>query len=75
MKKFTRNMAVIMGVIVLICSFSLAGCKKEEAKTEVIVESEGQMSGVLVSFEGKTLVTEEAGKEYNFDVSNAEIKT
>lgn len=75
MKKFARNMAVIMGVIVLICSFSLTGCKKEEAKTEVIVESEGQMSGVLVSFEGKTLVTEEAGKEYNFDVSSAEIKT
>ena len=44
MKKFARNMAVIMGVIVLICSFSLTGCKKEEAKTEVIVDRDGQMS-------------------------------
>lgn len=68
-------MAMILGGIVLTCSFLLTGCKKEEPKTEVIVESEGQMNGVLVSFEGKTLVTEEAGKEYNFDVSNAEIRT
>ena len=64
-----------MGCIVLTCSFLLAGCKKEEPKTEVIAKSKGQMNGVLVSFEGKILVTEEAGKEYNFDVSNAEIKT
>ncbi len=80
MKKFVRNMTVIIGGIVLTCSFSLTGCKKEEPKkeepkTEVIVESEGQMNGVLVSFEGKTLVTEEAGKDYTFDVSNAEIGT
>lgn len=79
-KKFVRNMAAIIGGIVLTCSFLLTGCKKdeskkEEPKTEVIVESEGQMNGVLVSFEGKTLVTEEAGKEYTFDVSNAEIGT
>lgn len=80
MKKIVRNMAVIIVSIVLACSFSLTGCKKEEPKkeepkTEVIVESEGQMNGVLVSFEGKTLVTEEVGKEYTFDVSNAEIGT
>lgn len=80
MKKFVRNIAVIIGGIVLTCSFSLTGCKKEEPKkeepkTEVIVESEGQMNGVLVSFEGKTLVTEEAGREFTFDVSNAKIGT
>lgn len=80
MKKFVRNMAVIIGGIVLTCSFLLTGCKKEELKKEepkkeVIVESEGQMNGVLVSFEGKTLVTEEVGKEYTFDVSSAEIGT
>lgn len=75
MKKSVRNMAIIIGGIVLMCSFLLAGCKKEEPKTEVIVESEGQMNGALVSFEGKTLVTEEAGTEYTFDVSNAKIGT
>lgn len=75
MKKFVRNTVTIIGGIVFICFFSLTGCKKEEPKTEVIVESEGQMNGVLVSFEGKTLVAEEAGKDYTFDVSNAEIGT
>lgn len=80
MKKLVRNLAVMMGGMALIGSFLLAGCgkkeqKPEEQKTEVIVESEGQMNGVLVSFAGKTLVAEEAGSEYSFDVSNAEIKT
>lgn len=80
MKKFVRNMTVIISGIVLTCSFLLTGCKKEEVKKEepkkeVIVESEGQMNGVLVSFEGKTLVTEEAGREFTFDVSNAKIGT
>lgn len=75
MKRIVRNLAVTVGCIVLGCSFLLAGCKKEEQKTKVIVESEGQMNGVLVSFEGKTLVTEEAGEEYTFDVSDAEIQT
>lgn len=32
MKKFGRNIALIMGCIVLTCSFLLAGCKKEEPK-------------------------------------------
>ncbi len=75
MEKIIKNVAVIMGCIILACSFLLTGCQKDAPKTEVIVESEGQINGVLVSFEGKTLVTEEAGKEYNFDVSKAEIKT
>ncbi len=75
MKIYVRNLLVIVMGIVFLCPFSLTGCKKEEQKTEVIVESEGQMEGTLVSFEGKTLVAEEADREYTFDVSNAEIQT
>lgn len=55
--------------------FFIDRMQKRGTKKRSIVESQGQMNGVLVSFEGKTLVTEEAGKEYTFDVSSAEIGT
>lgn len=74
MKKYIRKSALITACIIFICSLSLAGCKKEE-KTKNLVKSQGQMEGVLVSFEGKTLVVEEAGENYTFDVSNASINT
>ncbi|MCI8561730.1 MAG: hypothetical protein HFH03_11535 [Dorea sp.] len=80
MKKYVRNLAVISAGIVFACSLSLTGCKAEEQKTEekkteIIVESEGQMEGRLVSFEGKTLVVEEAEQDYTFDVSEATVNT
>ncbi len=75
MKKMVRNLAVIAGGIALACCLLLAGCKKNEPKTEVIIESEGQMEGTLVSFEGRTLVVEEAGEDYTFDVSGASVNT
>ena len=74
-KKMVRNLAVIAGGIALACCLLLAGCKKDEPKTEVIIESEGQMEGTLVSFEGRTLVVEEAGEDYTFDVSGASVNT
>ena len=76
MRKSIRALVVILCSVVLIFSLSLAGCKKEEKQeTKVVTKSEGQMEGVLVSFEGKTLVIEAADKEYTFDVSNASINT
>ena len=79
-KKHIKDGAVITAGIVFICALALTGCKKEEQKTEerkteIIVESEGQMEGTLVSFEGKTLVVKEAGKDYTFDLSNASVNT
>ena len=79
-KKHTKDGAVITAGIVFICALALTGCKKEEQKTEerkteIIVESEGQMEGTLVSFEGKTLVVKEAGEDYTFDLSNASVNT
>ncbi len=75
MKKFVRNLVVIVGGVVLACSLSLTGCKKEEPKTEATAEREEQMDGVLVSFAGKTLVVEEGEDKYTFDVSDARIQT
>ena len=76
MRKSIRALVVILCSVVLIFSLSLTGCKKEEKQeTKVVTKSEGQMEGVLVSFEGKTLVIEAADKEYTFDVSNASINT
>lgn len=76
MGKSIRVIAAILCSVVLIFSLSLAGCKKEEKQeTKVVTKSEGQMEGVLASFEGKTLVIEAADKEYTFDVSNASINT
>lgn len=60
---------------VFVCALLLTGCKKEDREKETIVKSEGQMEGILVSFEGKTLVIEEADEDYTFDVSNATINT
>lgn len=75
MKKCIRRLAVTAAGIIFACFVSLTGCGKEEPKTEIIVESEGQMEGTLVSFEGKTLVVEEADENYTFDVSDASIDT
>lgn len=75
MCKRVRKRAVIAGSLVFACAFALTGCTKEEQETKVVVESEGQMEGTLVSFEGKTLIAEEAGEEYTYDVSNAQIQT
>lgn len=75
LKKHIRKLAVALAGVVCISSLSLAGCKKEEPEKEVVVKNEGQMEGTLVSFEGKTLVVEEADDFYTFDVSNAAIQT
>lgn len=75
MKKCVRGLAAAAAGIVFVCSLSLTGCKKEEPKTKIVVESEGQMEGKLVSFEGKTLVVGEADEDYTFDVSGASINT
>ncbi len=75
MEKCVRGLAAAAAGIVFVCSLSLTGCKKEEPKTKIVVESEGQMEGRLVSFEGKTLVVGEADENYTFDVSGASINT
>lgn len=75
MEKCVRGLAAAAAGIVFVCSLSLTGCKKEEPKTKIVVESEGQMEGRLVSFEGKTLVVGEADEDYTFDVSGASINT
>lgn len=75
MKREIRVLAVSAAGIVFVCSAMLTGCKKEEPKKEIIVESEGQMEGTLVSFEGSTMVVEEADEDYTFDMSNASINT
>lgn len=75
MKIRIRRLTVIAAVVIFACSVLLTSCGKEEPKKEIIVESEGQMEGTLVSFEGGTLVVGEAGEDYTFDVSNASIDT
>lgn len=75
MKKIIRVLAVSAAGIVFVCSALLTGCRKEEPEKEIIVESEGQMEGTLVSFEGSTMVVEEADEDYTFDMSNASINT
>lgn len=75
MKKEIRVLAVSAAGIVFVCSALLTGCRKEEPEKEIIVESEGQMEGTLVSFEGSTMVVEEADEDYTFDMSSASINT
>ena len=42
MEKCVRGLAAAAAGIVFVCSLSLTGCKKEEPKTKIVVESEGQ---------------------------------
>lgn len=74
MIKYRKGLVLLMGTALAVSA--LNGCgKKHTTEEQVTIIKEGQMEASLVSFAGRTLVVEEADKEFTFDVSQATINT